>query len=86
MGVGPTIHVSLPEATTCTVVHNLLPMRLLSDPRSEMVSQALFGETVIVLEMQGDYSLVRTADNYEGWGLTAHLAPMPPESYLENEL
>jgi cell wall-associated NlpC family hydrolase len=63
------------EMTLCSVVHNLLPMRLTADPRSEMVSQAVFGETVTVLETQGDYALVRTADEYEGWTLTNHFAP-----------
>ncbi len=60
----------------CTVAYNVVSMRSQSSPGSEIVSQALFGETVTVLEALGDYSLVRTGDDYEGWALAAHLVPM----------
>lgn len=59
-----------------------MPIQLLSDPRSEMVSQALFGETVTALMAHADYTLVRTADGYEGWALTAHLGPVSTETLL----
>jgi cell wall-associated NlpC family hydrolase len=40
-----------------------------------MVSQAVFGEIVTVIAADGDYSLIRSADDYEGWALTAHIWP-----------
>jgi hypothetical protein len=52
-------------------------MRAQNDPRSEMVSQALFGETATVLGEVSQYSLIRTEDDYEGWALTEHLAELP---------
>lgn len=48
-------------------------MRAEPSDRSERVSQALHGHTVRVLEEQGDFCRVRTADQYEGWMHSAAL-------------
>ena len=50
----------------CTV--GIMPLRSVSDDRSEMVSQVLFGETLEVLEKSSNWAFVRiTNDSYEGW-------------------
>jgi len=50
----------------CTVA--IMPLRVSSDDRSEMVSQVLFGESMEVLEMSSNWAFVRLSyDNYEGW-------------------
>lgn len=43
------------------------PMRLEKTDRSEMVSQLLYGETFDILESSGNWLLINTADNYQGW-------------------
>ena len=50
----------------CTVA--IMPLRVSSDDRSEMVSQVLFGESMEVLELMSNWALVRLSyDKYEGW-------------------
>ena len=51
----------------CTVA--IMPLRVSSDDRSEMVSQVLFGESMEILEYSGsNWAFVRLSyDNYEGW-------------------
>ncbi|RLD44281.1 MAG: hydrolase Nlp/P60 [Bacteroidetes bacterium] len=51
----------------CTVA--IMPLRVSSDDRSEMVSQVLFGESMEILEYSGlNWAHIRMAyDNYEGW-------------------
>jgi len=51
----------------CTVA--IMPLRVSSDDRSEMVSQVLFGESMEILEYYGlNWAHIRmTYDNYEGW-------------------
>jgi len=50
----------------CTVA--IMPLRVSSDDRSEMVSQVLFGESMEVLEMSSNWAFVRLSyDKYEGW-------------------
>ncbi len=50
----------------CTV--SIMPLRAVSDDRSEMVSQILFGETLEVLEQSPNWAYVRISyDNYQGW-------------------
>ncbi len=50
----------------CTVA--IMPLRVSSDDRSEMVSQVLFGESMEVVELKSNWAFVRLSyDNYEGW-------------------
>jgi hypothetical protein len=50
----------------CTV--SIMPLRIASDDRSEMVSQVLFGESLEVLESSSNWAYVRLSyDHYEGW-------------------
>jgi hypothetical protein len=50
----------------CTV--SIMPLRIASDDRSEMVTQVLFGENFEVLEMSSNWAYIRLAyDRYEGW-------------------
>ncbi len=50
----------------CTV--SIMPLRIASDDRSEMVSQVLFGESIEVLESSTNWAYVRLSfDHYEGW-------------------
>ncbi len=42
-------------------------MRASPDSKAEMVSQALFGESVEIQAQTGEWSLVRTPDGYAGW-------------------
>jgi len=50
----------------CTVA--IMPLRVSSDDRSEMVSQVLFGESMEVLELNSNWAFVRLSfDKYEGW-------------------
>ena len=50
----------------CTV--SIMPLRLASDDRSEMVTQVLFGESFEVLEKSSNWAYVRLSyDRYEGW-------------------
>ncbi|MCX6361058.1 MAG: C40 family peptidase [Armatimonadetes bacterium] len=48
-------------------MRNVVSMRAEPSDRSERVSQALHGHTVLVLEVSDSYCRVRTADEYEGW-------------------
>lgn len=44
------------------------PLRKEADSRSEMVSSLLFGEAASVLEISGDWLLIKTRfDQYQGW-------------------
>lgn len=56
------------------VGHNVLAIRSRPQSGAEQVSQAVFGETAEELDRQDGYSLVRTADGYEGWALSSHIA------------
>ncbi len=50
----------------CTV--SIMPIRSASDDRSEMVTQALFGESLEIIEQSANWAYVRLSyDRYEGW-------------------
>jgi cell wall-associated NlpC family hydrolase len=57
-----------------TTLLSVVPIRLESAHRSEMVSQLLFGEFLEVQEEEGDFTKVKCLyDNYEGWMQTNQL-------------
>ena len=58
-----------------TVAQNVVGMYRDPDTSSEMVSQAIFGDTVQSLAAEGRFTYVRTADHYEAWILTRWLSP-----------
>jgi SH3-like domain-containing protein len=41
------------------------------DENADVVSQALYGTTVAVLEERGEWAKIRTPDDYPGWILSA---------------
>lgn len=50
------------------VLLSIVPVRSEPDERSEMVTQLLFGESFVVLEVKDKwYRIVISHDNYEGW-------------------
>ncbi|MCK5846672.1 MAG: C40 family peptidase [Bacteroidales bacterium] len=50
----------------CTV--GIMPLRAVSDDRSEMVSQVFFGEIIEVKEQSSNWAYIRVnTDRYEGW-------------------
>lgn len=63
---------------------SIVPVRIEPSDKSEMVSQLLFGEYFIVLEIQKKWSKIRIAyDNYEGWIDTNQYLFLSEENYLE---
>lgn len=59
------------QYAVCTVA--AAPLRKEPSHRSEMTSQLLFGDTVLILEAQEEWFKIRyTYDGYEGW-ITYHL-------------
>jgi len=56
------------------VIANVVAMRAAPDARAEVVSQALFGETVQVHAQTGGWALIRTPDGYAGWVRAGSLA------------
>ena len=59
------------ENAICNVA--AAPMRTEPSHRTEMSNQLLFGETLQVLEIKGEWLRVKTDyDDYEGW-ITNHL-------------
>ncbi|MFZ2282895.1 MAG: C40 family peptidase [Lutibacter sp.] len=65
---------------------SIVPVRIEPSDKSEMVSQLLFGEHFIVLEIQKKWSKIRMAyDNYEGWIDTNQFLFISEENYLEME-
>ncbi len=49
------------------VARNVVSMKAEPNAKSEQVSQAVMGETVQVKEQSGEFLLVETEDNYDGW-------------------
>src|SRR5258706_12511253 len=54
--------------------HNVASMRAEPADRADQVSQAIFGETVVILNQQGEYAEIETPDSYRGWCLMRHLS------------
>ncbi len=72
------------EFGICTVA--AAPVRKEAAHRSEMVNQLLFGETMMTLDIKGEWLKVRSLyDGYEGW-LTEHLVSEVPETLATSEL
>lgn len=47
---------------------SLVPVRAMPDDKSEMTTQLLFGDLIVVLEKQEKWTRIRVIDdNYEGW-------------------
>jgi hypothetical protein len=61
--------------TSFFIRSNIANLNARPDTGSEQVSQAICGMTVDVLEEDGDFSLIRTPDRYEGWTRKHHLVP-----------
>ena len=61
----------------------VVPMRKEPSHRSEMVSQLLFGEYVMLGEEKDDFVFVQCVyDGYQGWVQANQLAPVAPEQVL----
>jgi cell wall-associated NlpC family hydrolase len=48
---------------------------------SDVTSQAIYGAGVLSLEKQGDWTHIRTADDYTGWVRTSELRPLATGPY-----
>ena len=66
------------ESLHAVVTHNILAMHAEPGGSSELVSQAILGDSVTLLEECGDYRRLRTVDDYEGWALRRHLCIATP--------
>ena len=65
---------------------SIVPVRLESSDKSEMVTQLLFGEHFKILEVQKKWSKIRVAfDNYEGWVDNKQLEVISEENYFQIE-
>lgn len=65
---------------------SIIPVRLESNDRSEMVTQLLFGEHFIILENKKNWCKIRAAfDNYEGWIDTKQYLSISEETFLNLE-
>lgn len=66
----------------CTV--SVAPIRATISHQSEMISQLLYGETIDVLEVHGDFAKIKVHfDAYEGWISTNQITIIPQEDFLE---
>ena len=61
------------EPAYAVITHNVVSMRAEPHGNAEQVSQAILGDTVLLLEERDEYARIRTADEYEGWVLRGHL-------------
>jgi gamma-D-glutamyl-L-lysine dipeptidyl-peptidase len=59
--------------TVKTIVVPVADMRREPNHRSERLSQALYGFTVVVKDARDQFDLVRTPDGYEGWMAQSYL-------------
>jgi hypothetical protein len=61
--------------TRAVINHNVTPLRADPSDRAEQISQAIFGETVRVLENSRlDYHEITTPDGYSGWARAEHIS------------
>ncbi|PHS53723.1 MAG: hydrolase Nlp/P60 [Lutibacter sp.] len=62
---------------------SIIPLRIDPSDSSEMVSQLLFGEHFIIIEIRKTWSKVRIAfDNYEGWIDNKQYEEISEETYI----
>jgi len=60
----------------------LIPLRAEPSERSEMVTQALYGERMVILEQQSDWSQVELSDDgYTGWCSTKMITAFTKEMW-----
>lgn len=64
------------EPRRAIVMHNVTHLRAAPKSGSELVSQALGGQTVDVLKEENGWAWVQTPDTYRGWAETRWLAPV----------
>lgn len=63
---------------------SIAPLRAAPDDKSEMVTQMLFGDMALVLQMQEKWALVQLdADKYQGWVALGQLSFLQKEEYEE---
>lgn len=55
------------------ITHNVVALHAAPDGGAEMVSQAILGDNVSVLEENGEYARIQTLDDYTGWVWRGHL-------------
>ncbi len=76
---------SHPETTEITYAVNslsMVPLRAEPNHQSEMVTQVLFGEYMIVLQNKAGWSYVQLEqDSYKGWAETIQLTPVSEADY-----
>ncbi|MBN1339983.1 MAG: C40 family peptidase [Bacteroidales bacterium] len=62
---------------------SLAPVRLQPDDKSEMATQLLFGDLIVVLEKQDKWVRIRAIDdNYEGWIDQKQYLPISEEEFV----
>lgn len=62
----------------------IIPLRIESNDRSEIVSQVLFGEHFEILEQAKQWTRIKLQyDNYEGWIDTKQFQPISEEDYTQ---
>jgi len=66
------------ESQHAVITHNVVAMRAEPGGDSEQVSQAILGDSVLLLDERDGYARVRTPDAYEGWVWRRHLRPYDP--------
>lgn len=60
------------------IYFNIISVRREASHRSEMVTQALFGETIIILDQDKEWTKIQlTSDGYIGWILSSHYKSIP---------
>lgn len=52
-----------------------------ANENADVVSQAIFGSNVVVLDLQGDWAKIRTDDQYLGWMRLSSLQPSTGHAY-----
>ncbi|MCU0640245.1 MAG: SH3 domain-containing protein, partial [Candidatus Krumholzibacteria bacterium] len=63
--------------TVLWTVASVADIRREPDHSSELLSQAIMGETMTALERRGDWFRVRMEDDYHGWVRSWHVAETP---------
>ncbi len=55
------------------IAYNVVAMRADANSKSELTSQAIFGETVEILDVVDAFTKIKTPDGYEGWAKSDRL-------------